>query len=117
MVYLEGLHNKLTIELEIALKKNLHFEHTFMQQGERTVRSYSLSRFFDLKYEYLQHLPPMYSPVLMHQSPFHGARGRELIGKIRSVYTSKVLDEPFQNSLEQRKNVRFGILIPFEVAH
>lgn len=77
------------------------------------VNSYELARFFDSKFEYLQHSPPAFFPNLMAMSPYLDGPGRRLAGRVKAVYTSQVLNEPFENSLEQRRNVKFGVLIPY----
>lgn len=104
---------ELTLGAAIVLKRNLHFNKMVTKEGKDTVESYTLARFFDLKYEYLQHLPPPFSPRLMSKSPFLNGKGRHLVGKIRDVYTSRTLDEPFVNSVEQRRSVKFDVLIRY----
>lgn len=97
----------------IVLKRKLQFRKMVIKEGKDAVESYTLARFFDLKYEYLQHSPPLFSPRLMSKSPFLKGKGRHLVSKVRDVYTSRTLDEPFVNSVEQRRSVKFGVLIRY----
>lgn len=93
---------------------NFRFHHEAEENGGNVVKTYDVARFFDTRYEYLQLLPPAYSPQAIYNSPFRTSRARHAANMIRRIYRSDIMDEPFHNTLAQRQRVKFGILVPYE---
>lgn len=80
-------------------------------------QNYDLARFFDTKTEYLQQAPPAYlPPELLMESPFVGKDSpRSCVVKASRHFKNKDGSEEFHTSLQRRQQVKFGVLIPYEL--
>lgn len=91
-------------------------------------KQYTLARFFDTKYEYLQQAPYAYLEAIGRTgsadtsrartekppSPWIGAgSAQQCLVETQQFYKSQKGNERFRQDLEKRKNVRFGVLITY----
>lgn len=84
------------------------------QDGKVAVEKIHITRFVDRDTEYLLHAPPKFMKKMLHDSPFVGPCGpRECLINAIKIFTSKRGNEPFQRSLEDRQQVKFGLLLPY----
>lgn len=76
-----------------------------------------------MKYEYIQLCPPKYQKLLPDDLRNHKALpleamdeggARECLIKVMEFYKGLRGNETFKNSLEDRKAVKFGILLAYE---
>lgn len=86
------------------------------KEGNRDVTlNFNLAHFFDTKTEFIQQAPPGFMPPRLEaQCPFMGTNSaRDCVGKTSRYFHSKEGNEPFLTRLQQRQQVKFGVLIPY----
>ncbi|KKY32747.1 hypothetical protein UCDDA912_g07283 [Diaporthe ampelina] len=85
---------------------------------------FELKRFYDMKNEYIQLCPPAYLQFLPKDLREHGALpleaidiggARECLIKVMEFYKGLRGNDIFKNSLEDRKEVKFGILFAYKI--
>lgn len=91
-------------------------------------KQYTLSRFFDTTYEYLQQAPYAYLEAMGRAgsadtfksrtgnppSPWiGGGSAQQCLAETQQFYKSQKGNERFRQDLDKRKNVRFGVLITY----
>lgn len=84
---------------------------------------FEVERFYDMKKKFIQICPPKYLKWLPEELRNHKALplqvmdvggARECLIKVMEIYKSIKGHETFVNTLEQRKQVKFGVLLAYD---